>query len=481
MATTVRDLMHRFPPPILTFDDEGTPSSKQWITSYPPFHPEFVTHRDPTNVAIDHFLGPSKDVPSSADDVGLDNTAWYLNRVLQIASREGEVTRDFDQNFGLPVALAFSHDSSQAPTLWSRSLVGKRSDTSSMKTVDYQMIMSHSKRKLRSAAMIGEMKRWNVIKPDQWRGEARTSAQTTRLQQELRGRFLWDFELQESKEAILQARPPKGENLRRNLLRYGGLLSSKAEDIVKLTQPQAVFLDDHPQPIAARSIGQLNQHGTVHLLELDAKSSPRDFPSKVIVKQEKDGWQTEFRREKEAYKRLRSLQGEVIPEYLGEGMFNDRPAIILSEIVGTPLHLLARETEVDEEALRLQLMDAFKALYEKEAKYWDERLDNFLLCDNRESNPSKVMIVDLEDVYFPEDSPSWENFDQPWEESLNFATACSLMKEFTRLRRLYCQPTAINSLSVCDNHINGNGTEPEQVLYAIHQTRYVKLPNHIII
>ena len=192
-------------------------------------------------------------------------------------------------------------------------------------------------------------------------------------------------------------------------------LSSKAEYIIKLTQPQVIVLDGHLQTIAVRKINQLNQGSTVHSVELEATSSPRDFPSRVIVKQEKDGWQTEFPREKNAYKRLRSLQGKTIPEYLGQGFFNDRSAIILSEITGTPLHLLARKTQVDEERLQAQVMDALKDLHEKKAKYWDERLDNFLSCDNRDSNPSKVVIVDLEDVLFPEDSPSWDKFDQPWE------------------------------------------------------------------
>lgn len=57
-------------------------------------------------------------------------------------------------------------------------------------------------------------------------------------------------------------------------------------------------------------------------------------------------------------------------------------------------------------------MDALKDLHDKKAKYWDERLEYFLFCDIRDSNPSKVVIVDL-DVLFPEESPSWDEFDQP--------------------------------------------------------------------
>lgn len=187
MATTVRDLMHAFPPRIITFDDEATVSSKQWVAKYPPFHPQYVIHHEPTNAVIERILGPSEDTPSAADFIGLEAPASLLNHVTQVVSREGEVTRDFDQNLGLPLALAFSPDSPFSPTLWSRSLVGRRNETSSMKTIDYQMMMPHSKRKLGLAAAAGEMKSLGVIDPLEWKGKAGMSAKTAKLQQELRG------------------------------------------------------------------------------------------------------------------------------------------------------------------------------------------------------------------------------------------------------------------------------------------------------
>lgn len=86
-----------------------------------------------------------------------------------------------------------------------------------------------------------------------------------------------------------------------------------------------------------------------------------------------------------AYKRLEKLQGKIIPRLLGEGFLNDRPAIILSEVMGTPLHTLARDKtiDIDEEALQSGLAEALKALFIKDAKYWDQRLDNFSFCEGR--------------------------------------------------------------------------------------------------
>lgn len=138
-----------------------------------------------------------------------------------------------------------------------------------------------------------------------------------------------------------------------------------------------------------------------------------------------------------AYKRLQSLQGKSIPRLLGEGFFNDRPSIILSEIVGMPLHQLARDDtiEVDEEALQAGLLDSFRTLFVKEAKYWDQRLDDFLFRLDREYDQGRVVIVDLEQVMFPEESLPWEESSQIREESMNFGTACSLMRAFRQIKR----------------------------------------------
>lgn len=61
---------------------------------------------------------------------------------------------------------------------------------------------------------------------------------------------------------------------------------------------QTIFLACHPKPIATREVGQLDpQQSTIHRLELEAASSPPDFPKIVTIKQQKDGWEEEeFRR-----------------------------------------------------------------------------------------------------------------------------------------------------------------------------------------
>lgn len=198
MATTVRDLMNTFSPPSLDIDNEPTLSSKQWTRGFAEFERQYVRRWPPTTQAIDEFLGSANDIPSSADFVGLQTAANHVNTLLQLISSEGDVTRDFDQNIDPPVALAFSGDSALtspspgsrpqpgAPKLWSRSLVGPTGSTTSTKTIDYQMTMSHSVQSLELAAMIGEMKKPRVVKRSEWLFERPASSVTSRLQQELR-------------------------------------------------------------------------------------------------------------------------------------------------------------------------------------------------------------------------------------------------------------------------------------------------------
>lgn len=110
----------------------------------------------------------------------------------------------------------------------------------------------------------------------------------------------------------------------------------------------------------------------------------------------------------------------MIPHFFGHGLFEGLPALIQSEVVGTTLYDLARDKKckVQEEALESQLEEVFNALSEYGAVYWDQKLDNFLLCDN-----GKVMVVDLEQVRFPETLRRWES-------NVNRRGAASLMRDF---------------------------------------------------
>jgi serine/threonine protein kinase len=176
-----------------------------------------------------------------------------------------------------------------------------------------------------------------------------------------------------------------------------------------------------------RSVKQLNKsRPTVFRLELDQLRL--GLPEAVIVKQQKDKRDDEFRNEILAYERLKELQGTVIPTLFGQGSFNGRPALILSEVDGITLRQLA-ETDVQEKTLETQLEKAIKALHQKGAEYGDLNLGNFLFCKNGE-----VAIVDLEEVEFPDKR-------QPWERSVNLGGVGYLMSRFKYVRNPGRTPT----------------------------------------
>ena len=144
---------------------------------------------------------------------------------------------------------------------------------------------------------------------------------------------------------------------------------------------QTFYLDGHP--IMATKVEQLDPgRETLYRLELNLDSFRHTIPATatVIVKQQKDEWEEEFRSEIKAYDRLKELQGRVIPHFFGHGSFDGIPALILSEVTGTNLYDLARDKEckVQEETLESQLDAVFNALSEYGPVYWDQKLDKFL-------------------------------------------------------------------------------------------------------
>ncbi|KAI3342002.1 hypothetical protein F4824DRAFT_447818 [Ustulina deusta] len=68
------------------------------------------------------------------------------------------------------------------------------------------------------------------------------------------------------------------------------------------------------------------------------------IPSVMILKERNPLKPDEYRNEIEMYKRLQSLQGDVIPRYYGEVISdNHTPAVLLEFVEGTPLHRLPKE------------------------------------------------------------------------------------------------------------------------------------------
>lgn len=167
------------------------------------------------------------------------------------------------------------------------------------------------------------------------------------------------------------------------------------------------------QLITAKNTKQLDPRRIyVHRLELESSSFRHNIPSSVktvLVKQQKDGWEDEFWLEKEVYERLNENQGIMILRLSGQGTFHGIPCLILSDIAGITLHDLAHNrTEFQEITFQLlenRLTESLRNLYEYGAENWDQKLDNFLFCDY---NDNKVMIVDLEEVSFPDQIGDWE-------------------------------------------------------------------------
>lgn len=119
----------------------------------------------------------------------------------------------------------------------------------------------------------------------------------------------------------------------------------------------------------------------------------------------------------------------MIPVFYGRGQLDGIPALILSELHGVTLEDLARSSnyEVPEESLKAYLEEVFEELSKHKALYRDQKLHNFLLCDNEGHEQNKVMAVDLEQVEFPDQL-------RPWQYSINQEGARSLMEDFRYMR-----------------------------------------------
>lgn len=172
-------------------------------------------------------------------------------------------------------------------------------------------------------------------------------------------------------------------------------------------------------------VKRLDQNRSVYRLEIEPVNS---LPSTVIIKQQKEGWSDEFENEEASYMRLKDLQGDKIPQFFGQGYFDGIRALVFSEVIGTTLLDLARSKKpVDEKKMKDKLTAVFQSLSARGAIYWDQKLDNFMYCDNGVPDASKVMVVDFEQVEFP------TSF-RPWKLGVNNEGARALMDDFRDTR-----------------------------------------------
>ncbi|KAJ6013426.1 hypothetical protein N7540_008017 [Penicillium herquei] len=113
---------------------------------------------------------------------------------------------------------------------------------------------------------------------------------------------------------------------------------------------QTAVLDN--RPLAVIAVEPVNKyHDTVRRLRL----AEPDLPECIIVKQKKEGWDEEFQNEIYTYSRLKKLQGNLIRTFLGQGFFDDCPAIFITNIEGMTLLQLATKSNVTEETLEFNL------------------------------------------------------------------------------------------------------------------------------
>ncbi|GLB01604.1 hypothetical protein AtubIFM57258_000013 [Aspergillus tubingensis] len=203
---------------------------------------------------------------------------------------------------------------------------------------------------------------------------------------------------------------------------------------------KTIQLDGHE--IKATKVEHLDPRRTVYRLHLEPGSSyyrhiiPEPATS-IIIKQQKEDWEEEFEDEKTAYTKLKDLQGEVIPYFYGQGYYDGLPALIISDIPGITLYDLARSNEeVPEKLIKSYLEDVFDKLSKYRAFHCDQKLDNFILCGDREHGYSKVMAVDLEQVEIPDQVRRWH-----W--SINQEGARSLMEEFRYRRNPRHEPSPL--------------------------------------
>ncbi|CAG7996247.1 unnamed protein product [Penicillium salamii] len=185
----------------------------------------------------------------------------------------------------------------------------------------------------------------------------------------------------------------------------------------EILEPQVLYFK--AVPIRVESAQRLDPRREVYRLNLETRQDLQGLPSVVVVKTMKEDCHDEYQQEIENYERLRSLQGSVIPTFFGQCTFNDGPAIIISEVVGTTLRDIAYgHLQISSDELRYKLEIAMESIHCLGAEYLDQRLENFILCETGE-----IMIVDMEQVDFPLDL-------EVFKESVNYGGVGSLLYLF---------------------------------------------------
>lgn len=121
------------------------------------------------------------------------------------------------------------------------------------------------------------------------------------------------------------------------------------------------------------------------------------LPPRIVLKKIKPEWDDEFNNEVCMYKRLRPVQGHLVPICYGLAWCDGKRALVLSEIDGVLPFEQPLESPVDAAEFCRRLRVAYTELGTFGLMYGDPKLDNYLLVDDR------IVLVDLESVEEGED------------------------------------------------------------------------------
>jgi hypothetical protein len=115
-----------------------------------------------------------------ADTIRLAKPCHDINETLEVHHSEGDTVASWHVQVAHPVSLAFQEN----PCLIRRAEAAPPGSTSSNAIIDHYLSLTYKDKEY--CIISGELKRWGVIDPEQWRGGPQ-GALTKRLGKELRG------------------------------------------------------------------------------------------------------------------------------------------------------------------------------------------------------------------------------------------------------------------------------------------------------
>jgi hypothetical protein len=149
-------------------------STKPWTSSFDPItaYRAYLPTKTNLNIMF-HEL-------ETDDSVRLAKSCFYINDTMEVHRSEGDTVASWHMQVAHPVSLAFQ----EHPCLIRRLESSPPGSESDNVIVDFYLSLLYNKSE--HCVISGELKRWGIIIPQQWRGGDQSSI-SKRLGKELRG------------------------------------------------------------------------------------------------------------------------------------------------------------------------------------------------------------------------------------------------------------------------------------------------------